>query len=573
MKTILIVDDEPSLTFSLKAGLEAYDKHFRILTADHGGAAVELVESTAIDLMLTDLKMPGMDGFQLLAYMKTNFPSVPSIVMTAFYTPEVERRLRVANAITLVEKPIDFDELMRCISVALNTREGEGVLRGIPLSGFLQLIEMEEKTCLLEVRGEDNLPGLFYFNQGELYDTLFKGLRGEEAVYEMLALDNVRISFKTPPMKKIKKRIGSSLTKLLMDGAGRRDDAGNGVSEEWGMNVDAVIDAVEEMDLHKNREREEALDAAEAPAPTEVSAPGEDVNLEEILEAAEGLNVDDIMEPAGEPESGSGFRFESVIVPGEDVDPRDNEAVGTPRPGADFPVGEGIVAGEDVAPRDNEAVGTRRPGADFPVDDGIVSREEAGLRRDGATGKTSGAEMEITEEDLVFILDDEDGADFGESQPEIGDDAVRPEPNRDAAPSGAWEPSGGAAAGSDMNQILEKMRDVIGFRTVGVFSPQGEMIAEANATDQETAELGALANEALMKAQKATEAMGLGRGRMVHIETRTAQVVTRCFNEPEESGEGGAHIHMLLILDRKCNLAMAKMKMESVLQELAPAFR
>ena len=84
MKNVLIVDDEKSLLLSLKAGFEAYKDRVKVLTAENGKAAIGILESSRLDLIVTDLKMPVMDGLELLAYMSKNFSSIPFIVMTAF---------------------------------------------------------------------------------------------------------------------------------------------------------------------------------------------------------------------------------------------------------------------------------------------------------------------------------------------------------------------------------------------------------------------------------------------------------------------------------------------------------
>ena len=123
---------------------------------------------------------------------------------------------------------------------------------------------------------------------------------------------------------------------------------------------------------------------------------------------------------------------------------------------------------------------------------------------------------------------------------------------------------------------MEKFKDVDGFEAVGVFSANGEMVAEVNVSNYKLEELGALANDILLKAQKTSETMGVGRGNMVHITAPKAQIVARCLNEATDfaaSSSGRAHIHMVLVLGQEGNLAMGKMKLNAIIQELAPSFR
>ena len=68
MKYVLIVDDEEKLLLTMQAGFEPFKDRFEILTARNGKEAVQLLAATKINLVVTDLKMPEMDGFELLAF-------------------------------------------------------------------------------------------------------------------------------------------------------------------------------------------------------------------------------------------------------------------------------------------------------------------------------------------------------------------------------------------------------------------------------------------------------------------------------------------------------------------------
>lgn len=125
-------------------------------------------------------------------------------------------------------------------------------------------------------------------------------------------------------------------------------------------------------------------------------------------------------------------------------------------------------------------------------------------------------------------------------------------------------------------EILEKFKGVDGFMAAGIFSPRGELLAEVNVSDIKIAEIGALANDVLLKAQKATELMGVGRGQLVHVEAPKAHLLARCLNEAANVGEtsaGKAHLHVVAAIRSNGNLAMAKMKLASIIAELAPLFR
>ena len=117
MKYVLIVDDEESLLLTIQAGFDGYRDAFEVVTARNGKEAIKVLESLPISLVVTDLKMPEMDGFELLGYLKNDFPQIPVIVMTAFGTPEIETRLSQGGMIRMLEKPVDFEELTQLIQL------------------------------------------------------------------------------------------------------------------------------------------------------------------------------------------------------------------------------------------------------------------------------------------------------------------------------------------------------------------------------------------------------------------------------------------------------------------------
>ncbi len=101
---ILLVDDEHRFLAQLAIHLRDCSNNFCILTAENGQKALKVLESAPVNLVVTDLKMPVMDGFELLLHMKEKYPNVPVIVMSAFLYPEVETRLRELGASGSIEK-------------------------------------------------------------------------------------------------------------------------------------------------------------------------------------------------------------------------------------------------------------------------------------------------------------------------------------------------------------------------------------------------------------------------------------------------------------------------------------
>jgi two-component system, NtrC family, response regulator len=110
MDTILIVDDEKNYPLILSAVLA--EEGFETLTAHSGLEALELLANSDIDLVLTDMKMPSMDGIDLLERIKQENPNLPVIVMTAHGTVEKAVEAMQKGAYNYILKPFDNDQLI-----------------------------------------------------------------------------------------------------------------------------------------------------------------------------------------------------------------------------------------------------------------------------------------------------------------------------------------------------------------------------------------------------------------------------------------------------------------------------
>jgi two-component system NtrC family response regulator len=117
MDTILIVDDEKNYLVVLEALLSA--EGYEIITADNVKDALRLMEESDLDLVLTDMKMPGMSGMDLLVESKRRKPEVPVIMMTAYGTIEMAVEAMKKQAYDYITKPFQNEELKLTIKKAL----------------------------------------------------------------------------------------------------------------------------------------------------------------------------------------------------------------------------------------------------------------------------------------------------------------------------------------------------------------------------------------------------------------------------------------------------------------------
>ena len=222
MKKILIVDDEVPFLLSLKDGLAANSDQYQIVTAENGREAVDVLRSTAIDLLVTDLKLPEMNGFELLAWTSRHQPQLPVIVMSAFGTPEIEARLAKMDTLQFLDKPLDLKMLQEGIANGLNAG-GKSFIRGITLATFLQLMKVEKKNCTLKILNTDHSAYL-YVRNGELIDADLDDRNGIDAAMEIVSWSDSEIE-----MDGICRRqddvINLSLEHLLIEAFRLKDEA------------------------------------------------------------------------------------------------------------------------------------------------------------------------------------------------------------------------------------------------------------------------------------------------------------------------------------------------------------
>jgi CheY-like chemotaxis protein len=108
LKNILVVDDSESFLRALADWLSMSAVNWRILAAENGSEALEILKSVQVDFIVTDLQMPVMDGYKLLACTSKNYPHIPAIAMTGSYTSEAKARLHALGVRKCMEKPFSF---------------------------------------------------------------------------------------------------------------------------------------------------------------------------------------------------------------------------------------------------------------------------------------------------------------------------------------------------------------------------------------------------------------------------------------------------------------------------------
>ncbi len=215
MDKVLIVDSNADFLKSLKEGLDKMHQ-FEVMIASDGGEAIDLLSSEKVAVFVTDINTPTHDGLELLAFMTQEHPNTPCIVMTDYGKPWFRKRMDQQEVLYHLEKPFEIGALASAIFVGLNLRDEGMNYKGMTMASILPLIEIEQKTCRMEVKSAGKGKGYLYFDEGVLIDAHLKGKTGEKAALAISEWDRIAIKFSDLPRRRTRTRVKTH----LMDMAG-----------------------------------------------------------------------------------------------------------------------------------------------------------------------------------------------------------------------------------------------------------------------------------------------------------------------------------------------------------------
>ena len=134
--------------------------------------------------------------------------------MTAYGSPALKKRLP-RDLVRYFAKPIDVEILAKAILLTIERKIPRGAVRGISVVNFLNMIRMEKKTCLFEIRKGEDASGLLFFDKGVLFDASFGDLKGEEAAAALITKDRAEIRFRYFPDQKVPRNIHTDVKELI----------------------------------------------------------------------------------------------------------------------------------------------------------------------------------------------------------------------------------------------------------------------------------------------------------------------------------------------------------------------
>jgi len=118
-RRILIVDDESKVAFFLQESLESLASNYQVVRADTGESALAEMGRAPFDVVITDLRMPGMNGLELMQRVRDQFPQTRTILITAYGSDDVEAETRRLQAYRYFTKPFHIQDLTSAVQEAL----------------------------------------------------------------------------------------------------------------------------------------------------------------------------------------------------------------------------------------------------------------------------------------------------------------------------------------------------------------------------------------------------------------------------------------------------------------------
>lgn len=217
---ILLVDDETNFLWSVARALDV--KGYEVATSDSVESALEKLRARHYDLVLTDIKMPGMDGYELVEWLRVHRPDTSVVMATAFGSLSMRERALQLGAISYIEKPIDLNALMEFLQNLFHGPGFAGRIRDIDLLDYLQLICNTHKTKVVQISNRRAV-GRLVFENGQLIHAAVGEQVGIKAFHDMMSWQGgafTDIPFEPPTAR----TIDENTPFLLMEAARVRDD-------------------------------------------------------------------------------------------------------------------------------------------------------------------------------------------------------------------------------------------------------------------------------------------------------------------------------------------------------------
>src|SRR5947208_16460156 len=189
--TILLIDDDPDLLDVFREVLGQLPSQPVIRTASSGARGIAMLETEPVSLLICDLKMPKLDGLQVLSIVRRKYPELRTVVLTGVADEQFRSRVYALGVDLFWQKPTSQEEtkmFLDCLESLLG-RESEPGFRGVQSKSLVDLVQLECISQSSSVLRITNGPasGKIWIQDGEVIDSEAEDLRGEPAFHKILS--------------------------------------------------------------------------------------------------------------------------------------------------------------------------------------------------------------------------------------------------------------------------------------------------------------------------------------------------------------------------------------------------
>jgi CheY-like chemotaxis protein len=230
---ILLLDDDQDILDLYREMLASLPSEPEIHTANSGARAIALLEAEPFTLLISDLKMPKMDGLQLLTIVRKRFPTLRTVVMSALNDEQFKDRAYSMGIDQFLEKPRTGKEInyfCECIEGIL-VKGDNGGFRGVQSKSLMDIIQLEclsQSSSVLKIT-TGPVEGKIWIEMGEVIDAVASDATGEEAFQLIASWKGGHFEI-LPAEKGRRKTIHSSYHALLLETAQAMDEAAQSAS-------------------------------------------------------------------------------------------------------------------------------------------------------------------------------------------------------------------------------------------------------------------------------------------------------------------------------------------------------
>lgn len=230
---VLIVDGDKEASLALHHVLYDGNEHFDVLLATSSDVARDIMRDVSVDVLITDVDLPGASGVDLVCWGAIEFPETLFVVLTNDDVSQLEQRISQLGCMRLLPKPCEPKEVLKIVNEALDCiHRLSGCFSALSAADLIQMLCLAQRTAALRITAHGEA-GAVMVKEGKLFHASWGELVGHEALCAILdAQDGV---FRTTPLSEdAEPNIHSNWQFALMEAVRTLDERANSSPRQSG---------------------------------------------------------------------------------------------------------------------------------------------------------------------------------------------------------------------------------------------------------------------------------------------------------------------------------------------------